>query len=46
MDEHIYPNEHALHVQHEQLTKKAGHPWVVLPLIEQLKVKAKAKSVC
>jgi len=37
MDEHIYPNEHELHDQLDE----GGNRWKVLPLLEQIKDKAK-----
>jgi aminoglycoside phosphotransferase (APT) family kinase protein len=45
MEEDIYPNEILLEAQHAALTSKHGVPWVVPPLLEQLKEKAKAKGL-
>ena len=41
MDEHIYPNEQAMHHQHEELPDR----WHVPPLLEDLKKKAKAAGL-
>jgi acyl-CoA dehydrogenase len=40
-DEHIYPNEARHHHELDE-RRRAGNPWQVLPLIEELKVKARA----
>jgi acyl-CoA dehydrogenase len=40
MDEYIYPNEHAYHEQ-----VNSGDRWKVLPLIEELKKKARAEGL-
>ena len=41
MDAHIYPNEHRYHEQIEQ----AENRWAPVPIIEELKVKAKAEGL-
>jgi alkylation response protein AidB-like acyl-CoA dehydrogenase/aminoglycoside phosphotransferase (APT) family kinase protein len=42
MDEYIYPNEITWHKQHEQLKREnGGNQWLVPPITEQLKEKAK-----
>ena len=41
MDEHIYPNEQAMHQQHQELPDA----WQVPPLLEDLKKKAKAAGL-
>eukprot|EP01097_Dermamoeba_algensis_P004490 TRINITY_DN291_c0_g1_i1.p1 TRINITY_DN291_c0_g1~~TRINITY_DN291_c0_g1_i1.p1 ORF type:complete len:421 (-),score=101.40 TRINITY_DN291_c0_g1_i1:116-1378(-) len=40
MDDHIYPNEHKF-FEHEQ----SAHRWTVLPLMEELKAKAKQEGL-
>ena len=41
MDEHIYPNEH---LHHEQIAQ-AENRWAPVPIIEELKAKAKAEGL-
>jgi hypothetical protein len=41
MDEHIYPHESTYFSQHASLSKQHGHPWVVPPIVEELKQRAK-----
>jgi acyl-CoA dehydrogenase len=41
MDTHIYPNEHAV----EQFTAEAADPWTIPPIIEELKVAARAAGL-
>jgi acyl-CoA dehydrogenase len=40
MDEHIYPNEDLYHEQ-----ERAGDPWKAVPIVDELKVKAKAAGL-
>ncbi|MEZ5650613.1 MAG: acyl-CoA dehydrogenase family protein [Burkholderiaceae bacterium] len=40
MDQHIYPNEHRFHDEVEA-NRKAGDPWQVVSVIEELKPKAR-----
>ena len=42
MDEHVYPNEKTYH---EQLAGFGTNRWQVLPIIEELKAKAKAEGL-
>ena len=44
MDEHIYPNEHAFHIEIEANTA-AGKRWTPLQLIEKLKLKAQQEGL-
>jgi len=41
MDEHVFPNEKAIHEQHSHLPSR----WMIAPLIEELKQKAKAAGL-
>jgi len=41
MDTYIYPNEFVYLEQHKQLAKQKGTDWVVPPIVETLKNKAK-----
>jgi acyl-CoA dehydrogenase len=43
-DEHIYPNEERYHHEMDGF-RKAGNPWQVVPLIEELKPKARAAGL-
>ena len=43
-DEHIYPNEERYHDEMEAL-RRAGDPWQPVPLIEELKPKARAAGL-
>ncbi|MHB1700333.1 MAG: acyl-CoA dehydrogenase family protein [Acidobacteriaceae bacterium] len=42
--EHIYPNEHAFTEQVEA-NRRTGNPWQIVPLMEELKVKARAAGL-
>ena len=44
MDAHIYPAEAIYHAQMDEARKK-GDPWIVVPVVEDLKKKAKAAGL-
>jgi acyl-CoA dehydrogenase len=44
MDHHIYPAEAVYAAQMEEATKK-GNRWIVVPVVEELKAKAKAQGL-
>ena len=43
-DQHIYPNEERYHGETDAF-RRAGDPWQVVPLIEELKPKARAAGL-
>lgn len=44
MDEHVYPAEEVYTAQMDEARKK-GNPWIVIPIVEDLKKKAKAAGM-
>src|SRR5579871_2043710 len=44
MDRHIYPAEKIYAAQMEEATRK-GNRWIVVPIVEELKAKAKAQGL-
>ena len=44
MDEHIYPNE-GLHHEQIETARRNGNPWVPVPIVEDLKPKARAAGL-
>lgn len=44
MDEHVYPAEEVFTAQMDE-ARKNGNPWIVIPIVEDLKKKAKAAGL-
>ncbi len=44
MDKYVYPAEATYHAYMDE-ARKSGHPWVVVPIVQELKAKAKAEGL-
>ena len=44
MDQHVYPNEHRFHTEVDA-NRRAGDPWGVVPVVEELKALARARGL-